>query len=87
MAIARRTSWTRPGVLISAAVLSGLLGGCAQQSAPLGIVVPLEKYSAEEQAALADELEKLPVNSLIVGLIMDYFELRDMIVAAGLASP
>lgn len=87
MSTARRTSRTRPGALISAAVLSGLLGGCATSSAPLGIVVPVETYSAEEQTALADELESLPVNSLIVRIIIDYFTLRRMIEAAGLASP
>lgn len=53
-----------------------LLSGCATTQR-ISSCPPLVKYPKPFQRAAADELEKLPGNSRIATMIVDYSKLRD----------
>jgi PBP1b-binding outer membrane lipoprotein LpoB len=62
--------------LIRGLTASLLLSGCA--TAPSEVVCPIPKdYSLEIQRQAANELESLPVNSVVASMISDYGVVRE----------
>ena len=53
------------------------IAGCSTVNP--GPCPPLKTYTAEENARLADELDKLPPGAFTIDVIADYMVLRDQV--------
>lgn len=56
---------------------SSSLAGCSTQIQAGNGCPPLVQYSAQTQRKAADELEKLPKDSVVAKMIVDYKKTRD----------
>lgn len=56
-----------------------LLSGCETASSDSSACPTVVEYTREEQARAADELEALPVDSVLEGMLADYGVLRDQV--------
>ena len=62
------------------AITTSLLSGCATVDSEPRIVTvcpPVVEYSAIDQTHAAAEIEALPENAVVVGMLSDYAVLRD----------
>ncbi|MCC6006489.1 MAG: hypothetical protein JJU40_02290 [Rhodobacteraceae bacterium] len=73
--------WTQPAAVLAA--VTSFLTACAGvgSDAPPGACPPVVAYSQAEQMRVAEEVEALPDDALIVSWLADYAVLRDQALA------
>ncbi len=64
-----------PAAALMIAMLS--LSGCATESSDNAPCPPVVEYSAIDQTHATVEIEALPENAVVVGMLSDYAVLRD----------
>lgn len=63
--------------LLGILAAGALLAGCAHQVAVHNVCLAQKTYTQAELNAAADAVSALPSNSVLVGLIADYKQMRD----------
>lgn len=71
---------------ISAALLSACANTGFERAGAPGLCPIPRDYSAAEQEMAADEIEALPEGAVIVDMLIDYWSLREQIIAAEVGS-
>lgn len=60
-------------------LISLFLSSCAADSQTLCQLPPLKHYTGEQQMIMAQEINSLPANFLIIGALGDYARMRNQI--------